>query len=177
MGMNQECLENNLLSFDMQRDDVPGNGNSCFTSIAKVVNKFASNGENVNVELIKHLTSLGLCKSVEGDTICLRQLFCEEMKENKEKYQGWVDFNITDETEKFSQSGWFNCSLGDLCVLACSNIMKMAIVVIMSIGSIPYIPFIPSEVLTDGAVYIAYNHSGPGHYDATKGIFFVIPSW
>ena len=63
MDMNQECLEKNLLSFDLQRDDVPGDGNCCFASIAKVVNKFASNEGNVNVELIKHLTSLGLCKS------------------------------------------------------------------------------------------------------------------
>ena len=42
MDMNGECLERNLRSFGLQRDVVPGNGNCCFASIAKEVNKLVS---------------------------------------------------------------------------------------------------------------------------------------
>ena len=174
VDMNQECLERNLTSFGLQRDPVRGDGDCCFSSIATALNRLVSLNGDKNIELAEHFDSLGLCKGIEPDTARLRGLFCNEMENNQQNYQSWVDFDITKEIEKFSQSGWFNSSLGDLCVLACSNILKTSIVLITSIAGVPYIPFIPVTMLTDSALYIAFNHSNPGHYDATKGKFFTI---
>ncbi len=179
MDMNQECLERNLLSFGLQRDVVPGDGNCCFVSIAielsKLMVSLEGNNDVAIVKLVDHLISMGLCKAdIETDTSRLRQLFCDEIETNQQNYQMWVDFDIKEEIEKFARSGWFDSSLGDLCVLACSNILKTTIVVITSLTSVPYIPFIPKEILSDSVLYIAFNHSSPGHYDGTKGIFCVI---
>ena len=169
VDMNQECLERNLTSFGLQRDPVQGDGDCCFSSIAIALNRLVSLNGNENIELVAHFNSLGLCKGMQSDTARLRSLFCEEIEGNQQNYQSWVDFDIANEVERFSRSGWFNSSLGDLCVLACSNILKTSIVVITSIAGVPYIPFIPVTMLTDSALYIAFNHSNPGHYDATKG--------
>ena len=54
-----------------------------------------------------------------------------------EKYSSFVNFNVKDELTIFAESGWFNRSLGDLCVCACSNLLKIPIVVITSIPGSP----------------------------------------
>ena len=99
----------------------------------------------------------------------LRSLFCQEIEEHIEQYRNFVDFDINEELSKFSVSGWFNSSLGDLCVLACSNLLQTSIVLITSIPGTPFVPFVPSTICNKMAIFIAYNHSGPGHYDATRG--------
>ena len=160
----------------MQRDVVPGDRNCCFTSIATALNKLVESvekNENGNSALLEHLNLLGIGETIEEDTTRLRQLFCEKIDTNQQNYQTWVDCDVQQEIEKFSRSGWFDSSLGDICVLACSNILKFTIVVITSITSVPYILFIPKELITDNILYIAFNHSTPGHYDATKGSFFL----
>ena len=77
--------------------------------------------------------------------------------------------DIEKEIEHFSNEGWINSSLGDLCVVACSNIFEMTIAVVTSMTRIPYIPLVPGEILIDGVLYIAFNHSYLGHYDITRG--------
>ena len=172
-NMNRECLEKNLLSFGLQIDAVPGDGNCCFRSIVAELNKLVSLRENEYVDWVEYLKSIGLCNGIESDTSRLRKLFCDEIAEKQQNYQTWVDFDITKKIEKFSQSGWFNSSLGDLCAVACCNILKTTILVITSIPGVPFLPFVPSDMLTDNTLYIAFNHSYPGHYDATKGITLV----
>ena len=71
--------------------------------------------------------------------------------------------------KRFSESGWFNSSLGDLCVYGCSNLLKIPVVEITSIPGSPVLTFVPSTLLSKRSIYIAYNHSSPGHYDGTKG--------
>ena len=82
-----------------------------------------------NTEFRKHLQNLGFKTSVAENTDLLRSLFCREIEENVESYKIWVDFDINEEVSKFPESGWFNSSLGDLCVLACSNLLQASIVV------------------------------------------------
>lgn len=156
--MNQECLEKNLLSFGLEIDAVPGDGNCCFRSIEAEMNKLISFKGNEYVHLVEYLKSIGLCNGIETDTSRLRKLFCDEIIAKQQNYQTWVDFDITKEIEKFSQSGWFNSSLGDLCVVACSNILKTTIVVITSIPGVPFIPFVPSDMLTDNTLHLIIVH-------------------
>lgn len=170
-GMNNECLRRNLASFGLTVDPVPGNGDCCFNSIVKQIHKLVlDKDDGNNTEFRKHLQqNLGFKTSVAENTDLLRSLFCREIEENVESYKIWVDFDINEEVSKFSESGWFNSSLGDLCVLACSNLLQTSIVVITSIPAAPFIPFVPTTVCSKTALFIAYNHSGPGHYDATQG--------
>ena len=169
MEKNTECLEQHLSSFGLRLDSVPGDGNCCFTSIAKEVQKVMVDECDDTTQYSQYLKSIGLGNTIEIDTDRLRHLFCEEIETNSERYEAWVDFDVKSELEKFSKSGWFNSSLGDLCVIACSNVLKTPIVVITALPRSPFIPFIPTAILNKGALYIAFNHSFPGHYDATKG--------
>ncbi len=121
-------------------------------------------------DCVANLASLGFRRTnMESNTNILRQLFCDEVRKNHHKYQEWVDFDIQTEVERFTNSGWFNSSLGDLCVLVCSRLLNISIMVITSYSKVPYLPFIPETILTNSVVFIAFNHSGLGHYDATKG--------
>ena len=168
--MNNECLQRNLASFGLAVDPVPGNGDCCFSSIVKQIHKLILDKDDKNnTEFRKHLQNLGFKTSVAENTDLLRSLFCREIEENVESHKIWVDFDINEEVSKFSESGWFNSSLGDLCVLACSNLLQTSIVVITSIPAAPFIPFVPTTICSKMALFIAYNHSGPGHYDATQG--------
>ena len=175
MHMNEECLLRNLMSFGLELDRVPGDGNCCFSSIILGMKKVLSIAGPNNETFFEHLRSIGLGNDISSDTEVLRQLFCNEIRSNIDNYKEWVSFDITTELDRFIQSGWFDSSLGDLCVLACSNVLKAGIMVITSLPNMPYIPFIPEELLSSDMIYISYNHSNAGHYDATKGkhcIFF-----
>ena len=66
---------------------------------------------------------------------------------------------MKDELKRFSESGWFNSSLGDLCVYGCINLLKIPVVVITSFPGSPVLTFVPSTLLSKRPIYIAYNHS------------------
>ena len=76
---------------------------------------------------------------------------------------------MKDELKKFSESGWFNSSLGDLCVYGCRNLHKIPVVLITSIPGSSGVTLVLSTLLSRRSIYIAYNHSSPDHYDGTKG--------
>ena len=167
--MNMECLQRNLASFGLELESVPGNGDCCFIRIVKETNTLMLSNDENNAEFRRHIDRLGFQASLNDDTKLLRSLFCQEIEENIEQYRNFVDFDINEKLSKFSVSGWFNSSLGDLCVLACSNLLQTSIVLITSIPGTPFIPFVPSTICNKMAIFIAYNHSGPEHYDATRG--------
>ena len=141
--MNMECLQRNLAPFGLKLESVPGNGDCCFVSIVKETNKLMLSNDENNAEFRRHLDRLGFQASLNEDTKLLRSLFCQEIEEHIEQYRNFVDFDINEELSKFSVSGWFNSSLGDLCVLACSNLLQTSIVLITSIPGTPFIPFVP----------------------------------
>lgn len=171
--MNHDCLQRHLSAFALQLDRVPGDGNCCFTSIVKALHTQLlvnnNEGNNYNEVFAKHLQSIGLGNSIESDTAQLRLLFCQEIEKNIEKYSSFVDFDVKEELKRFSESGWFNSSLGDLCVYGCSNFLHIPIVVITSLPGSPVLTFIPSTLLSKSSIYIAFDHSFQGHYDATRG--------
>lgn len=86
MDMIDECLDRNLLSFGLIHDIITGDGNCCFTSIAKVLNERLLEGDFLNNEAITMLLSNDLCKGTASDANRLRQLFCEEVMTNEETY-------------------------------------------------------------------------------------------
>ena len=69
--------------------------------------------------------------------------------------------------QKFIQRGVFDCELGNSVLLALSNVLKCPIVIFTSIDTYPVIPLIPREApLSAVPIYVAFNQSGKGHYDA-----------
>ena len=174
--MNNDCLQRHLSAFGLALHRIPGNRDCCFASIVTELHKILSLVSNDDGEdgLACHLKSIGLGSSIETDSLQLRLLFCQEIEKNMEKYSSFVDFNVNDELTIFAESGWFNSSLGDLCVCACSNLLKIPIVVITSIPGSPVLTFVPSTLLTTRSIYVAYNHSPPGHYDATRGELIIM---
>ena len=118
---------------------------------------------------MNYLQSIGLLNSIESDTARLRHLFCHEIETNTDKYSSFVDFDAKEELKRFSESGWFNSSLGDLCVFRCGNLLRIPIVVINSLPNSPVLTFTPSTLLSTCSIYIAFDHSFQGHYDASKG--------
>lgn len=117
------------------------------------------------------MSSLGLAGNEKESATKLRYLFVEELTNNFNEYNSWMT-NICSlaEIEKFKTNGYFASEVGDLCAIACAKILRIPIVLITALPSIPSIPFVPPEFVTVTPLYIAYDHSGPGHYDATKGM-------
>ncbi len=72
------------------------------------------------------------------------------------------------------ENGQFNCNLADLCVKVCCNVLGIPIVVITSYPGAPHFTFIPDKTKYSSPIYIAFNHTNPGHYDGTKGILQII---
>ena len=70
----------------------------------------------------------------------------------------------------YQQQGTFSSNLADLCVKVCSNVLGLPIVVITSYPGAPQFPFLPTQMNHTNPIYIAFNHTSPGHYDGTKGL-------
>lgn len=116
---------------------------------------------------------LGLYKSIEEDATTLRLLFTKEVSENLDVYKKWVNLSDCEaqyEIEQFSKPGWFSSDIGDLCVMVCSRIVQSPIVVITSYIHAPYLPFVPEKLSSSQPLFIAFDHTAPGHYDSTQGM-------
>ena len=118
-----------------------------------------------------HCTLLGLGRSEDEDTRKLRELFVKEISENIDAYKDWMTTNShLEEIDKFNQDGYFASEVGDLCVKATATFMRIPGVVVTALPTQPTVPFLPREFVTTTPIFIAYDHSEPGHYDATKGM-------
>lgn len=99
-------------------------------------------------------------------------LFVQELKENFDEYREWMSGNsmhMLSEIKMFARDGYFASEVGDICARATAQLLQIPIVLVTALPTVPTIPFIPEEIVTTEPIYIAYDHSGPGHYDATKG--------
>lgn len=165
---NSETLHKNLAEYGLQLDKVPGDGNCLFRSIVCQIEKLTPSC----AELKTYLESIGMGKDKDEDTTKLRELFVAELQTNFVSYKDWIDVSNMDfeqDLKKFSEDGFFASDIGDLCIKVCANVLQVPIIVIPSLANVKFIPFLPSKFTSAYPVYIAYNHSAPGHYDATEG--------
>ncbi|XP_031559544.1 uncharacterized protein LOC116295769 [Actinia tenebrosa] len=168
-------LARNLSGLGLEVDDVDGDGDCAFTSIMKQVIDLSLRTEGeVRDRLLLHLEVLGLnTQSVAENVNPLRQLFVDHLCESANYYAqvlGMEENELLAEAELFKRAGTYNYQVGDLVVKVCAEVLNLAIVVITSIDGAPCIPFIPPRLCCDCPIYIAFTHSGPGHYDATKAL-------
>ena len=71
------------------------------------------------------------------------------------------------EADRFIQSGTFSGPLGDLIPLAIANVIQILLLVLNPSFLTPFVMISPEGMVpASNVVYLAYNASGPGHYDA-----------
>lgn len=163
-------LENILSSWCMRRERVTPDGNCFFRAVARNLLRMREDGE-LTEEAIGHLDEIGIGPDIDCEnevTTKLRYLIVEEWQGcRKSEYQRFLtkdNFDI--ETEKFKVSGYFSGELGNLMILAMSNLLKFPIVVFSSLENYPLVPVFPENQLSNvRPLYMSYNSAGCGHYD------------
>ncbi len=116
---------------------------------------------------------MGLWNSTKEDASLLRTLFIQEFMNNVNRYKDWIDLDedqFFQEVSYLKQEGSFGSNLADLCVKVCANVLGLPIVVITSYPSAPHFSVFPTEMIFSKPIYIAFNHTSPGHYDGTSGM-------
>lgn len=173
MGMDMtsqhaENLKRNLSGLNLELDKVAGDGNCYFRAVVRHLPKYLTGNKE---QLEQHCLSLGFGKNEEENTAKLRQLFVNEVTEHIGDYESWMTAGINnlEMVSKFSQSGFFASEVGDLCARATAKLLRIPIIIVTALPNLPTIPFLPDVFATDKPIYVAYDHSGPGHYNATKG--------
>ena len=166
-------LERNLSGFNLVLDKCARDGNCFFTAVSRQLRKHLNFFRD---QLEDHCTLLGIgAESEEEDSRILRKLFVKEVLENIDDYKNWMtSSNYLEEVKKFYQDDYFASEVGDLCARAIVRILRIPIVIVTALPTQPTVPFLPHDFITTEPIYIAYDHSGPGHYDATTGMYIFI---
>ena len=164
-----EALSRNLGGFNLTTDVVPKDGDCAFRSIARMLRSICSNPEQL--EVLNHLTSIGLCQSENKDTVTMRNLFVDELLKFDEDILGFFTDQSREALEtkalEFKRQGTFDTAIGDVVMRVCAQLLRVPIMVVTSLNSLPCVPFLPSNPLTSKPIFVAYHYYGAGHYDAT----------
>ncbi|KAL9977068.1 hypothetical protein ACROYT_G014433 [Oculina patagonica] len=68
---------------------------------------------------------------------------------------------------EYRMPGVFTGQMGNMMLLGLANVLKMSFVVFTLMEIFAVIPVSPrSRPITAAPIYLAFNHAGPGHYDA-----------
>ncbi|CAH3165856.1 unnamed protein product [Pocillopora meandrina] len=166
-AQHMDNLKRNLSGFNLEVDKIERDGNCFFRAVASQLNRHL---REYKEHIEGHCASLGLGISEAFDTRRLRELFVKEVSDNIEEHRDWMTTGVNglEKVYKFSQDGFFANEVGDLCARATAKVLKIPIVIVTALPSTPTVPFLPQEFLTTTPIYIAYDHSRPGYYDATK---------
>ena len=160
-------LERQLAGFGLQLDSIQRDGDCAFRSVIREITKRSVD----DTVLQNHLNFLQLSTLDEDKaTYALRQLFVKELTEKIEMYHNFVSGSKEEwesKVRELQRSGVFDQDIGDVVMKACSNIIRVPIVVITSSQSIPQVPFSPDQSVSNNPIYVAYHYYGAGHYDAT----------
>ena len=165
----RDNLMRNLSSHNLVVDEVVGDGNCFFRAVARQLCKHITRYKETVGE---HCTSLGLGRCEEEDTGKLRQLFVMELRGNIDEYKKCMTSgsDMLKEIGKFEVNGYFESDVGDLCVTATAKLLRIPIVLVTAHQAKPTMEFAPQDLATTPPIVLAYDHSGPGHYDATNGM-------
>lgn len=101
------------------------------------------------------LERLKLCNTLSEKVIFLRGELVSEWPSNKQEYFFLI------------MPGVFTGQMGNMMLLGLANVLKMSFVVFTLMEIFAVIPVSPrSRPITAAPIYLAFNHAGPGHYDA-----------
>lgn len=157
-------LQSVLASFNMQLVNVPRDGDCLFFSISLYLQRILSEMDP-NTELVQHLHSLNIT-SDSCSVQLLRNLLVDEWIMNKQDYQPFFQTdNFDEDAKEYKTPGTYATSIGDAMLLGLSNVLRLQMIVFTSVPSWPYTPISPRcPPLCQQPIYLAYQHSGNGHY-------------
>lgn len=165
-------LDGVLANYNMARVNIPGNGNCFFQSVAHAIENTIIPNQTISREVINHLDSLGLLDV--GNDICgkLRNLVVDEWLTNPDQYKPFLTGEQTFETEArlFLNDGHFATQLGNSMPLVMANVLKHPVVVVTEMENLPVLPVTPRESIQCLPIFVAFDQSGAGHYDAVVQI-------
>ena len=163
---HQKRLTDIVDSWGFQIHPVPGDGNCCFYALA-----FSIHAQQQEIELTLPQLSVDLDIASIADTAHqLRCIAVDEWMNNTDEYQHYLDGEhmVTEEAPMFLQDGHFFGPLGNTMVVAISNALGLPIIIFSSASHYPVISIAPRVCRASLPLYVAFNQSGPGHYDAVS---------
>jgi hypothetical protein len=170
------ALDNVLTNYNMVRVNISPNGDCFFLSVAYALLNDIIPNQNIPSDAHKHLDTIGLIKETSYDandmSSTLRILIVREWMNNPDQYKPFLDSQIEFETEAslFLNGGHFASQLGNSMPLAMANVLKIPMVVMTQMDNFSIIPITPRESLQSLPVFIAFDHTGAGHYDAVMQV-------
>lgn len=155
-------LDSLIHSWNLQRCPVAKDGNCCFVSTVKGLQRAANLSTTVG---LTHLEGFDI-SSVDLLSKQLQLAVVHEWKENEAYYRSFLSGSVDEEADKFKQDGFFASDLGDSVLNALSNVVGMQFIVFTGQVSYPVIHIMPREILHEELIYLAFNNEESGHYDA-----------
>ena len=77
-----------------------------------------------------------------------------------------LEFEYVTEANAFLENGVYNTSIGDLMPLAIATVLQASLVIITSNSQMPPMYVVPMVGTVEGSIFLIYNPTGAGHYDA-----------
>lgn len=128
--------------------------------------------EKGNVYLQQFLVDNGIATKPSSQVTCQlkRLVFAEWLGENSEDYQEFLTYTQLQEQASLLQDGSRSSEIGDLVILALSNVMKIPIVLFTSAKNMPIAIQLPTQstVFNIDPVLVAYVQGMPGYFSAVK---------
>lgn len=166
---HQKRLTEIVDSWGFQLHPVPGDGNCCFSALAFTIH---TQQQDIKLRLPQLLVDLGIEDSTSVDDIAyqLRRIAVDEWMSNAEEYQHFLDGEhmVKEEAPTFLKQGHFFGPLGNTMVVAISNALGLPIIIFSSASHYPVINIAPRVCKASLLLYVAFNQSGAGHYDAVS---------
>ena len=152
------------------------NGNCFFLSVPYTLEHTIICNKSTSSDVIKHLDALGLINRSDNTDICasLRRLLVEEWLTYPDSYKPFLTGGQTfeDEAKAFLNDGHFAAELGNSMPLAMANVLCLPIVIMTPMENLPVLPITPRECIQCMPIFIAFDQSGAGHYDAVSQMPF-----
>ena len=163
---HQQRLNNVVQSWGFQIKHIAGDGNCCFAALA-----FTLCAQHQQIEsALPDDVAIDIHADVTEIAYKLRQLAVNEWMKHPTEYQSFLDgdYTVADEAPQFLQQGYFYGPLGNTMVLAISNALGLPIIVFSSANHYLVINIAPRVCRAPIPLYVAFNQSGAGHYDAVS---------
>jgi len=165
-------LDSLLANYNMARVDSTPDGNCFFSLVAYTLEHNIICNKSTSSDVIKHLDALGLINRSDKTYICasLRRLVVDEWLTYPDSYKPFLTGGQTfkDEAKAFLNDGHFATELGNSMPLAMANVLCLPIVFMTLMENLPVLPITPRECIQCMPIFIAFDQSGAGHYDAVS---------
>ncbi|XP_035693259.1 uncharacterized protein LOC118427529 [Branchiostoma floridae] len=172
-------LDENLKSHGLMRVPSNADGSCLFMSISFQLIQLLTD-EDIGTKISEHLSTLfpdlfcaGEPCNIDQETLAvrLRAAMVDEWRNNEEVYREFApNVNFQTEALQYLRRDVFAGDMGDLMVLAVSNVLNIAMILVTTDTDVPLIPVFPSNVLDKRAcIYLAFDRDRM-HFDSTARI-------